>query len=109
MHRGNFAGVHFIVLFNIFIKELDDGPVSLLIKFADDTILGGTDSILESRNYIQNRSVKFERCNGKKDEVQSRPIGSNTVGQEYSNAYITYREETAGDHETGQERYVMLL
>lgn len=87
MHRGNFAGLHSIVLLNIFIKELDDRAVSLLIKFADDTILGGTDSILENRNYIQNRPVKFERWHGKKkNEIQNRPIGTTTVGQEYSNA-----------------------
>lgn len=59
MHRGNFSGVHSIDLLNIFIKKLGDRAVSLLIKFAGDTILGGTASRLENRNYIQNRPVEF--------------------------------------------------
>lgn len=61
--RKNFSGVNSIVLLNIFIKELNDRAVSLLVKLAADTILGGTSSMLENLNYIQNRPVNFEEWN----------------------------------------------
>lgn len=52
-------------LLNVFIKDLDDGIEKVLIKFADDTKLGGTTSILEDRIRIQNDLDKLEKWTGK--------------------------------------------
>lgn len=37
------------VLFNIFVSHLDDGVKGMLIKFVNDTKLGGVASILKDR------------------------------------------------------------
>ena len=42
------------MLFNIFINDLDEGIESMLIKFADDTKLGGVANSPEDRIKIQN-------------------------------------------------------
>uniref|UniRef100_UPI00109F2E4C uncharacterized protein LOC114596483 n=1 Tax=Podarcis muralis TaxID=64176 RepID=UPI00109F2E4C len=42
------------VLFNIFINDLDDGLRGILIKFADDTKLGGVANTPEDRITLQN-------------------------------------------------------
>lgn len=52
-------------MLNVFIKDLDDGIGKALIKFADDTKLGGTTSILEDRIRIQNDLDKLEKWTGK--------------------------------------------
>lgn len=52
-------------LLNVFIKDLDDGIEKVLIKFADDTKLGGTTSILEDGIRIQNDLDKLEKWTGK--------------------------------------------
>lgn len=52
-------------LLNVFIKDLDDGIEKVLIKFADDTKLGGTTSILEDRIRIRNDLDKLEKWTGK--------------------------------------------
>ncbi|CAM5146598.1 unnamed protein product [Natator depressus] len=49
------------VLFNIFINDLDNGIESTLIKFADDTKLGGVERALEDRIKIQNDLNKLEK------------------------------------------------
>ncbi|CAM5092187.1 unnamed protein product [Eretmochelys imbricata] len=50
------------VLFNIFISDLDNGIESTLIKFADDTKLGGVANALEHMIKIQNDLDKLEKC-----------------------------------------------
>ena len=42
-----------LVLFSIFINNLDEGLVSTLSKYADDTKLGGVADILEACATIQ--------------------------------------------------------
>ncbi|CAM5094356.1 unnamed protein product [Natator depressus] len=50
-----------LVLFNIFINDLDNGIESILIKFVDNTKLGGVASALEDRIKIQNDLDKLEK------------------------------------------------
>ncbi|CAM5160171.1 unnamed protein product [Natator depressus] len=49
------------VLFNIFINGLDNGTESTLIKFVDDTKLGGVANTLEDRIKTQNDLDKLEK------------------------------------------------
>uniref|UniRef100_A0A803TBS9 Reverse transcriptase domain-containing protein n=1 Tax=Anolis carolinensis TaxID=28377 RepID=A0A803TBS9_ANOCA len=49
------------VLFNIFINDLDEGLEGSIIKFADDTKLGGITKTPEDRNRIQNDLNRLER------------------------------------------------
>ncbi|CAM4708776.1 unnamed protein product [Lepidochelys olivacea] len=49
------------VLFNIFINDFNNGIESTLIKFVDNTKLGGVASALEDRIKIQNDPDKLEK------------------------------------------------
>uniref|UniRef100_A0A803T8E9 Reverse transcriptase domain-containing protein n=1 Tax=Anolis carolinensis TaxID=28377 RepID=A0A803T8E9_ANOCA len=50
-----------LVLFNIFINDLDGGLEGTIIKFADDTKLGGIANTPEERSRIQNNLDRLER------------------------------------------------
>uniref|UniRef100_K7F0M3 Reverse transcriptase domain-containing protein n=1 Tax=Pelodiscus sinensis TaxID=13735 RepID=K7F0M3_PELSI len=77
-------------LFNIFINDLDIGIESTLIKFADDTKLGGIATALGDRVIIQNDLGKLEkwsevnRMKVNKDKCKVLHLGRN-------NKFHTYR------------------
>ena len=48
------------MLFNIFINDLDQGIHGMLIRFVDNTKLGGIANTLEDRNKIQNDFDRLE-------------------------------------------------
>uniref|UniRef100_A0A803THV8 Reverse transcriptase domain-containing protein n=1 Tax=Anolis carolinensis TaxID=28377 RepID=A0A803THV8_ANOCA len=58
VQQGSILG---LVLFNIFINELDEGLEGTIIKFADDTKLGGIANTPEDRSRIQNDLNRLER------------------------------------------------
>uniref|UniRef100_A0A8C3H5J2 Protocadherin-16 n=1 Tax=Chrysemys picta bellii TaxID=8478 RepID=A0A8C3H5J2_CHRPI len=77
-------------LFNVFINDLDIGIESTLIKFADDTKLGGIATALENRVIIQKDLDKLEkwsevnRMKFNKDKCKVLHLGRN-------NQFHTYR------------------
>ncbi|CAM5162260.1 unnamed protein product [Natator depressus] len=77
------------VLFNIFINYLDNGLESTLIKFADDTKLGGVASALKDRITIQNDLDKLEkwcevnRMKFSKDKCKVLHLGRNNQLHRY--------------------------
>ncbi|KAK4829749.1 hypothetical protein QYF61_006458 [Mycteria americana] len=56
-----------ILLFNLFINHLDDGIDSTLIKFADDTKLGGEVDMSEWRNILQTDLENLEEWASKNE------------------------------------------
>ena len=61
------------MLCNIFINSLDEGMQGMLIKFADDTTLGGIANTLEGRNKIQNDLDRLEHW-AENDRMKARKI-----------------------------------
>ena len=49
-----------LVLFNVFINNLEDGIECIFSKFADDTMLGGVVNTLEGKARIQRDLDKLE-------------------------------------------------
>uniref|UniRef100_A0A674JM42 Reverse transcriptase domain-containing protein n=1 Tax=Terrapene triunguis TaxID=2587831 RepID=A0A674JM42_9SAUR len=89
-------------LFNIFINDLDNGIESTLIKFADDTKLGGVASALEDRIKIQNDLDKLEKwseVNGmkfNKDKCKVLHLGRNNQLHTYKMGNDCLGRSTAG-------------
>ena len=49
-----------LVLFNIFINDVDESIEGMLIKFADDTTLGGVANTPEERTTLQSDLDRLE-------------------------------------------------
>ena len=102
------------VLFNIFINDLDEGVKGALVKFADDTKLGGIANTLEDRNKIQNYLDRMEhwaesnrmKFNG---EVQrTAPQKKKPFAQLQDGGYLAqqnYKQEGSCNYRRKQAKY----